>query len=134
MEAYYPVAIVTLLCGVLLFAMALTVARTRAKTGIFAPAMTGDPLLERTIRAHYNTLEWVLIFLPALWMFALHISTGWSAALGGLWLVGRVVYFVGYRAEPKKRYPGFLIQAGTTAVLLFGALLGVLYQWLAQGS
>lgn len=134
MEHHYPVALVTLASGVLLFAMSLTVARTRAKTGIFAPAMTGDPLLERTIRAHYNTLEWLLIFLPALWMFALYVSVWWGAMLGALWLVGRIVYFVGYRAAPNKRYPGFLIQASMTMVLLFGALLGVVYQWLVKGA
>lgn len=134
MQLYYPVALVTLLSGLLLFAMALTVARTRANVGIPAPAMTGDPLLERTIRAHYNTLEWILIFLPALWMFAIYVSVAWAAGLGALWIVARIVYFVGYRAEAKKRFPGFLVQAGTTTVLLLGALAGVVYFWATPGA
>lgn len=102
MERYYPVAIVTLLCGLAIFGMALTVAKTHSKTGILAPAMTGDPALERAIRAHSNTLEWLPIFLPALWLFAIYLSATWAAGLGVLWLVGRVAYFVGYLSAPMK--------------------------------
>ena len=127
MERYYPVAIVTLLCGLLIFAMALTVARTHSKTGILAPAMTGDPLLERAIRAHSNTLEWLPIFLPAMWLFAIYWSATWAAGLGLLWLVGRVAYFVGYLSAPLKRYPGFFTQAVATFALLLGALGRVAY-------
>lgn len=127
MEQYYPVAIVTLLCGLLLFGMALTVARTHVKTGILAPAMTGHPLLERAVRAHYNTIEWLLIFLPSMWLFAIYWSPMWAAGLGLLWLIGRVIYFVGYLFAPTKRYPGFLIQVVATLALLFGALGRIVY-------
>jgi uncharacterized membrane protein YecN with MAPEG domain len=127
MERYYSVAIVTLLCGLVLFAMALNVASTHSKTGILAPTMTGDPLLERAVRAHMNTLEWLLIFLPAMWLFAIYWSAGWAAGFGVLWLIGRVAYFVGYISEPKRRYPGFFIQAVATFVLLFGALGRIVY-------
>lgn len=131
MERYYPVAIVTLLCGLVIFAMALTVARTHSRTGIPAPAMTGDPLLERAIRAHANTLEWLPIFLPSMWLLAIYWSAAWAAALGGLWIVGRMAYFVGYLRAPLKRYPGFFIQAAATFALLLGALGRILYLWLA---
>jgi uncharacterized membrane protein YecN with MAPEG domain len=131
MERYYSVAIVTLLCGLVLFAMALNVASTHSKTGILAPTMTGDPLLERAVRAHMNTLEWLLIFLPAMWLFAIYWSAGWAAGFGVLWLIGRVAYFVGYISEPKKRYPGFFIQAVATFVLLLGALGRIVYLALA---
>ena len=46
MERYYPVAIVTLVYGLAVFGMALTVSRIHAKTGILAPTMTGDPRLK----------------------------------------------------------------------------------------
>jgi uncharacterized membrane protein YecN with MAPEG domain len=127
MERYYPVAVVTLLCGLLVFAMALTVARTHSKTGILAPTMTGDPLLERAIRAHSNTLEWLPIFLPAMWLFAIYWNAAWAAGLGLLWLVGRMAYFVGYLSAPLKRYPGFFTQAVATFALLLGALGRVAY-------
>lgn len=131
MERYYPVAIVTLLCGLVTFGMALTVAKTHSKTGILAPTMTGDPLLERAIRAHTNTLEWLPIFLPALWLFAIYWSATWAAGFGVLWLIGRVAYFVGYLSAPLKRYPGFFIQVAATFALLLGALGRIVYLWLA---
>lgn len=130
MERYYPVAIVTLLCCLLLFGMALTVARTHSKTGILAPAMTGDPTLERAIRAHSNSLEWLPVFLPSMWLFAIYWSAWWAAALGALWIVGRIAYFVGYMTAPMKRYPGFFIQGVATFALLFGALGRIVYLWL----
>jgi len=126
-ERYYLVAIVTLLCGLLLFGMALTVARTHSKTGILAPAMTGHPLLEQAVRAHSNTLEWLPIFLPAMWLFAIYWSATWAAGLGFLWLIGRIIYFVGYLSGPTKRYPGFLIQTIAALALLLGALGRIIY-------
>jgi glutathione S-transferase len=63
-QAYYSVAIITLLTGLVCFGMALTVARAHAKTGILAPTMTGNAYLERCICAHANTLEWIPMFLP----------------------------------------------------------------------
>jgi uncharacterized membrane protein YecN with MAPEG domain len=126
-EVYQPVAIVTLLCGLVVFAMALTVARTHKTTGILAPAMTGDPRLERAIRAHSNTLEWIPIFLPSLWLFAIYWSTTWATVLGLLWLVGRVAYFVGYLSAPLRRYPGFFVQSAATFALLLGALGRIVY-------
>lgn len=131
MERYYAVAIVTLLCGLVVFGMALTVARAHKKTGILAPAMTGDPLLERAIRAHSNTLEWLPIFLPSMWLFAIYWSPLWAAALGLLWLAGRIAYFIGYILAPLKRYPGFFVQSIAAFALLLGALGRIVHLWLA---
>jgi uncharacterized membrane protein YecN with MAPEG domain len=127
MEQYYAVAIVTLLCGLVIFGMALSVASTHTKTGILAPAMTGDPLLERAIRAHVNTIEWIPVFLPSMWLFAIYWSAPWAAGLGLLWLAGRIAYFVGYVSSPSKRLPGFFIQALAALALLLGALGRLLY-------
>ncbi len=127
MQAYYSVAIVTLLAGLVCFGMALAVARAHAKTGILAPAMTGDPYLERCIRAHLNTLEWIPIFLPALWLFALYWNPGWASILGAVWIVGRILYFRGYVATPKKRYLGFFIQSVAVFMLSLGALGRIIY-------
>jgi len=131
MERYYAVAAVTLLCSLAIFGMALTVARTHKATGILAPKMMGDPLLERAIRAHSNTIEWLPIFLPSMWLFALYWSSSWAAALGMLWLIGRIAYFLGYLSAPSKRYPGFFIQGVAALALLFGALGRIAYLWLA---
>lgn len=127
MQAYYYPAIVTLLMALTYFSMALTVARTHARTGILAPTMTGDPVLERTCRAHTNMLEWIPIFLPSMWLYAIYWSPRVAALLGIIWIVGRVMYFYGYIADPKKRYPGFFIQSSAAFILLFGALGRIIY-------
>lgn len=127
MERYFWVAIVTLLCSLMIFGMALTVAGTHKKTGILAPTMIGDPLLERTIRAHSNSIEWLPIFLPSMWLFAVYWSAPWAAALGLLWIAGRIAYFIGYLSAPLKRYPGFFIQALAAFALLFGALGRIIF-------
>ena len=127
MQAYHHVAIVTLLTALVYFWMATQVARTRQRVGILAPAVTGDPVLERTIRAHTNTLEWMPIFLPSLWLFAVYWSSVGAAVLGLAWVVGRIAYFLGYVAAPTKRYPGFFIQSIAVFVLLLGALGRIIY-------
>lgn len=127
MERYYGVSIVTLICGLVIFGMALTVSRTHAKTGILAPAMVGDPYLERAIRAHSNTLEWLPIFLPSMWLFAIYWSASWATALGAAWVVGRIIYFVGYLSDAKKRFPGFFIQSLAAFALLLGSLGRIIF-------
>jgi len=127
MKQYYDVAIVTLLTALVYFWMATQVARTHSRVGILAPTMTGDPLLERTIRAHANTLEWMPIFLPSMWLFAIYWNSLVAALMGIAWIVGRVMYFLGYVASPSKRYPGFFIQATAAFVLLLGALGRIIY-------
>lgn len=115
-------AIVTIVALLVYFNMSLGVGRARGKTGIHAPAMTGDPLLERAVRVHMNTLEWLPIFLAGLWLFAIFWNEVAAAALGVVWIVGRLIYASGYMADPAKRSTGFLIQFAAAALLLIGAL------------
>jgi glutathione S-transferase len=127
MQAHAYVAIVTILALVAYFWMIMRVGGARRKCGIAAPQMTGDPVLERHIRVQANTLEWLPIFLPSLWLFALfwrpQDPTGIiTAAIGLVWIVGRVVYALGYVADPKKRELGFLIQFLACVILALGTL------------
>lgn len=121
-QPHILVAIVTILSVLTYLAMGFRVAAARRKSGIAAPAMTGDPELERTIRAHYNTLEWLPIYLAGLWLFAVYWNDLVAAVMGGIWIIGRILYVRGYIAHEKKRETGFMIQAMATGVLLFGAL------------
>ncbi|HEX4177980.1 MAG TPA: MAPEG family protein, partial [Rhizomicrobium sp.] len=63
-----------------------------------------------------------IVFLPSLWLFALYLNEIFAAALGLVWIVGRVVYMLSYTKDPKTRSAGFGIQALATVALLFGAL------------
>ena len=134
MESHALVAVVSLLAVLVPFWMGLRVALARRACGIAAPAMTGDPVLERSIRAHYNTLEWLPIFLTGLWLFAIYGNDRIAAALGVVWIFGRVIYQLGYVAEPRKRFPGFLLQALATAILVVGALVMAVQALLVTGA
>jgi len=117
------VALVTLL-ALLVYVWTLARAgQARGKFGVEAPATTGHPEFERHFRVQANTLEGIVIFLPALWVFAVFSGQDLIAAgLGLLWVVGRIVYAVSYAKDPKTRSAGFGIQALATLALLLGAL------------
>ncbi len=118
-------ALVTLMACLFLFATGIFVAQARRTTGVKAPATTGHPDFERAYRVQMNTVEWMPIMLPALWLFALYVSDVWAALAGIVWIIGRVMYLQGYSKAAAKRGLGFSIQALATAVLWFGALAGV---------
>jgi uncharacterized membrane protein YecN with MAPEG domain len=134
MQPHSLLAIVTLLSLLLYFAMGLGVARARNKCGIHAPAMTGDPILERAVRVQMNTLEWLPIFLVSMWLFAIYWNDLVAAGLGVVWIVGRIVYQQGYMADPAKRETGFIIQALACSVLLLGALGRIIYVMAVVGA
>ena len=120
-------ALVTIVALLGYLGMGLNVASARGKSGIEAPTMTGHPILERAVRAHINTLEWLPLFLAALWLFSLYWNEPVAACLGVVWILGRLSYVRGYMADPAKRSTGFLIQALVTLILLLGALGRIVY-------
>lgn len=134
MHPHSWVAIVTIAALLVYVWMAVRVTLARSKAGIQPPAMTGDPVLERHIRVQANTLEWLPLFLPSLWLFAIYWSDLVATILGVIWIFGRIVYALGYVAAPGKREAGFIIQALATAILLFGALGRVIWMLVTLGA
>jgi glutathione S-transferase len=118
-------ALVTVLAVLVYFSTTWLVGRARPKYGIVAPATTGNPDFERVFRVQMNTLEWMPIFLPLLWLFAYYVSDRGAAVLGLSWCVGRIVYIMGYSKAATSRGPGFGIQAAVCLVLMIGAVLGI---------
>jgi glutathione S-transferase len=68
---YHFTALVTLLAILAYFYSSILVSRARGKFGVKLPAVSGHPDFERVFRAQMNTLEWLPIFLPSLWLFAI---------------------------------------------------------------
>ena len=108
------------------------VGRARVKSGVKAPAITGDPTFERYFRVHYNTLEQLVVFMPAMLLFATYINTVVAAVLGLLFIIGRIIYFRAYIADPSKRGAGFGLTMLANSILLFGGLGGA--AWSALGA
>jgi uncharacterized membrane protein YecN with MAPEG domain len=102
------------------------VGRARVRYRVLAPATTGDPAFERAYRVHQNTLENLIIFVPAIWIFAMYASALWAAVLGVVFIVGRAIYAIGYLKAAEKRGPGAGITGLTNVVLVAGALVAVL--------
>jgi glutathione S-transferase len=118
-------ALVTVLAILSYFYTVVGVSRARQKYGVPVPAMTGNPDFERVVRVQMNTLEWMPIFVPLLWLFALYVSDIGGAGLGLVWIGGRVFYMVSYAKAAEKRGPGFGIQALVCGILLLGAVGGI---------
>ena len=104
------------------FGVAVAAARGRYK--VPPPATTGQPDFERVYPVQMNTLEQMMVFLPSLWTFATFVSARWAAGLGLVYVVGRVLYFIGYSRATEKRGIGFMIGALPTMALLVGGLVG----------
>ena len=119
---YHFTALVTCLAILFYFFTCIQVSKARAAFGIKVPATSGNPDFERVFRVQMNTLEWMPIFLPSLWLFAVYISDPLAAGLGVVWIAGRILYMIGYSEAAAKRGRGFGIQAGAAIILWVGAL------------
>ncbi len=124
-NSMYPwPSLVTVLALLMYFVVTINVGRARAKYGVKPPAMSGNPEFECVVRVQQNTLEQLIVFLPALWIFSLFINEIWGAAVGAVWILGRILYAWGYYQAPEKRFVGFSMASLATMVLLGGSLFG----------
>ena len=119
---FHFTALVTCLAISLYFFTSIRVSQARATFGIKVPSITGNPDFERVFRVQMNTLEWMPIFLPSLWLFAIYVSDPIAAAIGLVWIGGRILYMTGYSQAAERRGRGFGIQAMATGILWVGAL------------
>lgn len=117
------VAIVSAVALLQFFWFGWQVGAARAKYNIPAPAVSGNDMFERHFRVQMNTQEQLLVFLPALWIFASFISPLWAAVLGAIFIVGRFVYASTYVRDPKSRSIGFALTAIPNLLMLLGILI-----------
>jgi glutathione S-transferase len=124
-------SLVSVLALVLFFVLGGIVGWARGKYKVPAPQTSGHPTFERMMRVQQNTLEQLILFLPALWLFAMYMSPVWAGRIGLLWVLGRIVYAWGYYTAAEKRGPGFGISALSMLTLLLGSLVGIIRGFLA---
>jgi uncharacterized membrane protein YecN with MAPEG domain len=125
----YP-SLVTAFALLVYFAITLNVGRARQKYDVKPPAIAGDPNFERAFRVQQNTLEQLVFFLPLLWLFSVYLSSLWGGILGGVWILGRILYAWGYYQEANKRFLGFAISSLSGLLLLIGAFWGIVKTFL----
>ncbi|MBX3504553.1 MAG: MAPEG family protein [Parvibaculum sp.] len=126
--AYPLTGLVTIITLIVYFWMAYKVGKARGAFNIPAPRMDGPDDFLRVLRVQGNTAENLLLFLPALWLFALTIGDLWAAAIGIFYPIGRVLYARGYYAAALKRSTGFTVGLASSMILLIGALIALAMQ------
>ena len=118
------VALLALIEYVIIF---MLTGRARGQYGVKAPATTGHPVFERWLRVQQNTVEQLVVFLPALFLFSSYVSPRWGGILGLVFIVGRAIYARSYVADPESRSLGFGLSVVPTLLLLLGSLLAVVF-------
>ncbi|MBV9991821.1 MAG: MAPEG family protein [Alphaproteobacteria bacterium] len=129
-------AIVTVIALLMYFWTGFRVGGMRSKHGIKAPAVTGNFEFECAYRVQMNTLEQMVMFLPLLWLSNAYFMA-WpylTGALGLVWVVGRIVYAIGYMQDPSKREAGFIISALALLALLITTIWGIANAWIAVSA
>lgn len=119
-----PVAIVVVIALLEYVVFSALVGRARGLYGVRAPAVSGHEMFDRYFRVHQNTLELLVAFVPAIWLFGLYVSPKWGAVIGLVYVVGRIVYMRSYVKDPAKREFGFGMSVLPIVVMLAGALWG----------
>jgi hypothetical protein len=105
---------------------AVLVGRARVRTGLKAPAVTGNEEFERHYRVQMNTLELLVPLLPAAYASARYWPPTYVAATLAVFLIGRFLYWRLYVANPKSRAPGFMLSIAPVVVLVIAAFAGAL--------
>jgi glutathione S-transferase len=125
---FHYTALVTCLAILFYFYTSIQVSRARVAFGVKVPATSGNADFERVFRVQMNTLEWMPIFLPSLWLFAVYVSDATAAVLGLVWIAGRFLYLTGYSQAAEKRGRGFGIQAAAAIILWLGSLGAIIWR------
>src|SRR5690606_29962950 len=94
--------------------------------GVKAPATTGHAAFERIFRVQQNTLEQLVLFLPALYLFTVTVSPLAAGIIGLVWVAGRAWYAWSYWQGAERRGLGYLIGLLASTVLLIGATIAAL--------
>jgi len=104
---------------------AYAVGKARETYQLKAPATTGNDMFERYFRVQQNTIEQLVLFLPSLFIAAAYWPAQWVAALGAVYLVGRLIYFRAYVTDPRSRSLGFLLSSAPVIVFIVAGVIGV---------
>ena len=126
LEGFHELAIVTLLALLEYTILGVMVGRARQTYGVVAPATTGNPDFERYNRVHVNTLEALIVFLPAVWIFSLTVNYHLGVLLGLLFVIARIVYAAGYLSAASKRSTGAIATGLINGILVLVPLIWML--------
>lgn len=123
-------AIITLLVVIMQFVLGALVGLSRSKHKLLVPKMTGNAEVERHIRVHENTNEYLLIFLSLLWLSGILVNTLLASVFGVIWFLARVNYARLYYKSSSLRHNSFKLSILVIVILalitIYGIILGFL--------
>jgi len=124
------VAIVTILALAQYVLFSIQVGSMRGKHSIKAPAVSGHEEFDRMFRVQQNTMEQLVAFVPALWIFGYIVNPLWGAGIGLVFIIGRFIYRTSYLKNPDSRGLGFALTFIPTVVMLVWSLIVALLSFL----
>ena len=124
-EFYYPGSLSCIALLVYYFTL-FQAGIARGRFNVVAPSHDGPEEYLRYVRAHQNTLEHLVLFLPGLWLFAFAVDPLWAAGIGVLWPIGRLWYALGYYKSAEQRSLGLYLSMPPIYIFVVGGLIGFL--------
>ena len=125
MVTLYAPMLVMVLAVVEVMVLGVLVGRGRAKYDVPAPATSGHPTWERLNRAHQNSIEQLVLFVPLFFAYCFNAGLQTGLFLGVVYLIARILYAAGYVRDPSRRRIGAFLTFGVLTWLAVGAVLGL---------
>ena len=123
----FPLTVVATMAALFVFFFCMVkVGAARAKHNVKAPSVDGPEEFQRTYRVHQNMVEQLVFHLPSMWLFAIAWGDVWAGVLGFIFVIGRIIYSIGYYEAAEKRSRGFGISSLASIILAVGALVGAI--------
>ena len=123
----FPLTTLAVLIALLVyFGLGAVVGAARGKFNVPAPQSSGHPEFDKRNRVHMNTLEQLVMFVPAAMFAAPVLGDPTTAVIALVWSVGRLLYARAYYVDPAKRSLGFLLTFAPTLILIIAAAWGAI--------
>ena len=116
-------AVIIILIALLQYsAFTLKTGTSRPKLNVHAPKISGDEMWERMFRVQQNTMEQLVVFIPAIIAFAFYVSPTWVLVPGTVFIIGRQLYAMAYIKAPESRTLGFALTFFSNLFLVLASL------------
>jgi len=98
---------------------------SRGKYEVHAPKTVGNETWERYFRVQQNTMEQLIIFIPSILVFSMHVSEKWALLPGVLFIVGRQSYYFLYVKNPDSRGIGMILSFFSSLAMVIGSIIAL---------
>lgn len=117
--------LIVVLAAIEVMVLGFLVGKARGTYGVKAPATSGHPDWERVNRAHQNSIEQLVVFIPLFLAYCFHVGQTTGIGLGVVFLIARVLYARGYIQQAERRSVGAFLTFAVQAWLAIGAVIGL---------